>query len=384
MAQVIGKNTLTGAGAAFNLTTPKLLTGTGQQAVIQAGQRIIEAGVAWAASPANGTASGSVRIALYDLATNTLISGTEVVLAYDGSTLQTANVNTHVKQTGLAIDISAHAGKTVGIGVAPPTQSANSGFKVIIETVTGASRNNHSATQATLPATFSIATTIANSAWGAYFVTEDIAPASPSLTGVNSGSGVAAGSTGNIAASTGTWASAVNTGALGGKSVTVTGFNAGTRNITFTMPGYVDGDTYPKPNGTHSVTFTDGTYSPVLAGIPLAPPAGRSAVDVSSPDNADQRKLGYWLALDGKTPVNGDVIIGVDSQVAWLADTGGSTVGPLPLTTEVIFWQASSGRTYFYNVTISAAGEIVSVNSLTSIGLTSIGLTSTGLTSVGL
>lgn len=205
-----------------------------------------------------------------------------------------------------------------------------------------------------------------------------------SITGVNGGTGVRANSTGNVATSTGTWSGSVTTGSLGGKSVTVTNFNAVTGDITFTMPGYVDGDTYPKPNGTHSVTFSDGTYSPVLAGIPLSPPAGRSAVDVSSPDNVDQRKLGYWLALDGKTPVNGDVIIGIDADVTWQADTGGSTAASLPKTTEVVFWQQSSGITYFYNVTINADGEIVSVSGLTSIGLTSIGLTSPGLTSVGL
>lgn len=205
-----------------------------------------------------------------------------------------------------------------------------------------------------------------------------------SITGVNGGAGVRANSTGNVAASTGTWAGSVNAGTLGGKSLTITGFNAGTGDITFTMPNYVDGATYPRPNGTHTAQFTDGTYSPTINSVQLNPPTGRSAVTVASPDNASDKKLGYWLALDGKEPVNGDVIIGIDADVTWQADTGGSTAASLPKTTEVVFWQQSSGITYFYNVTINAAGEVVSVNGLTSIGLTSIGPTSTGLTSVGL
>lgn len=180
-----------------------------------------------------------------------------------------------------------------------------------------------------------------------------------SITGVNGGTGVRANSTGNVATSTGAWAGSVNAGTLGGKALTITGFDEVTGDITFIMPAYADGATYPRPNGTHTAQFTNGTYSPTLAGVQLNQPTGRTAVTVASPDNTDPKKLGYWFALDGKTPVNGDVIIGVDADVTWNADTGGAAAGPLPKTTEVVFWQQSSGITYFYNVTVQGAEIVV-------------------------
>lgn len=205
-----------------------------------------------------------------------------------------------------------------------------------------------------------------------------------SITGVNGGTGVRANSTGNVATSTGTWAGSVNAGTLGGKALTITNFNAGTGDITFTMPNYVDGATYPQPNGTHTAQFTDGTYSPTLAGVQLNPPTGRTAVTVASPDNTDPKKLGYWFALDGKTPVNGDVIVGIDADVTWNADTGGTAAGPLPKTTETGLWQQSTGIMSLYNVTINGAGEVVSVGGLVTRGLTETGLINRGLVTRGL
>lgn len=380
MGQTIGKTSLTGTGAAFNLTSPKLLTGGIQQVVLAAGQRIIECGVGWSPTPTNGTATGSVKVCLYNLADNTPIPGTEITLNYDGAALQTANVATHVKQTGLTIDLSAHAGKTVAPGLAPPSQASNSGFKVIIETVTGCARNNHTTNQTTFPNPFSIATTTADSAWGVYFITEDISP-SVTITSVNAGAGVRANSTGNTAVTT--FVSTPTSGSLGAKAISITGFVAGT--VAFSMPNYVDGASYPRPNGTHTFTLTDGTNSPTLPSVQLNPPTGRTAVTVASPDNVNQKKVGYWLAQAGRAPVNGDVLIGVDSQVTWLADTGGIANASLPLTTELIHWQQSSGNTYIHQVTITPSGDIVVPDSgIVSSKITVSGITSRTITESGI
>lgn len=373
--QIIGDNTTAGfTGSAFNLTTPKQFEGGVHEVTLNSNQRLIEYGVLWLPTPANGTTGvRNLQIGLYDLDTDTLISGTATNVPYDTAALVAGGVAVHVKVTGLSINLTAHAGKRIGLGLAPSSAGTNSGFVVGIRTLSGSTRNNHSATASTLPTTFAVTGNTANSSWGVYAVTEDIPGATPSIGSINSGAGVRADSTGNVATSTGTWSGAVSAGTLGGKAVTVTDFNAGTGAITFTMPAYADGVAYPRPNGTHTAQFTDGTNSPTISGIQLNPPTGRTAVTVASPDNTSSKKLGQALALIGKTPVNGDVIIGVDADVTWRADTGGTAAGPLPITTPVIFWQQSSGITYFYDVTITELELVVEDATIDSVGPVRIG-----------
>lgn len=377
MSQTIGKTALDGAGAAFNLTSPKLLTGTGQQVVLQPGQRIIEAGVAWAASPANGTASGNVRIALYDLATNTLIPGTEVVLAYNGASLQTANVNAHVKQTGLSIDISAHAGKTVGIGLASPTQASSSGFKVMIETVAGANRNNHSTTQSTLPATFSIASTVANTSWGAYFITEDIELSATvdTITSPVIPDGTVTGTSTGFEAGAGT----ISTPNPAGNTTSNITFDAD-GDYTGTYATIVDGVAYPILGDSATHTFTQGELSATISAV-VGAPAGFSIVAVTTPNLVDPTYITANLDVE---PEADDILAYVTDDLTTTDGTGYWTA-PEPIVTQVIHQVRSTGVVYLYTFNITEAGVVPdSGGRLKSVGLSAVGSTSVGLSSVGL
>lgn len=189
--QIIGDpSTAEFTGAAFNLTAPKQFEGGIHEAVLNSGQRLIEYGVLWMPTPSNGTSGNrSISVCLYDLDTDIPLAGTATAINYDTAALVAGNAAVHVKAT-LAVDISAHAGKRVGLGLAPPSAASNSGFKVGIRALVGPKRNNHSTSQATLPSPFVVTSSTADSSWGIYAVTEDIDPGpdptpDPSLDGVS-------------------------------------------------------------------------------------------------------------------------------------------------------------------------------------------------------
>jgi hypothetical protein len=201
------------------------------------------------------------------------------------------------------------------------------------------------------------------------------------ITSINSGAGVKIGSTGNIADTTG-FASAPTDVTIGSLTVTVTDYNSGTGDTTFTVPAPTHEAVYPDIDSTQTVTLSNGSESASLAGVPFEPPAGSTAITVASPINDDSRYLGYWMIdIFGVTPVNGDKFYGIDADVTWTADTGGSAVS-LPVTTPVVYWDASTGIAYLLDVTVTPYGIVN--RGLTAIGLTQVGLTQAGLTAVGL
>lgn len=195
-----------------------------------------------------------------------------------------------------------------------------------------------------------------------------------SITSINGGAGIKIGSTGNIAQTSG-FASAPTTVTIGTLSGTVTAYNSGNGETTFSVPAPVHEASYPDIESTQTVTLANGSESASLTGVPFEPPVGSTPITVASPVNDDPRYLGYWMIdIFGVTPVNGDKFYGIDADVTWAADTGGSATS-LPVTTPVVYWDASTGTTYLLDVTVTPFG-------IDTKGLTARGLTATGLTAV--
>ena len=114
---VVGRQVLGATRANFNLTAPKMFFGAGYTVVIPPNYKLVEYGIAW--ENGNGTASGTIRPCLYDYGNSSadkpLIPGTTTSIAYNASTLGTGKK--WVTVTGLNIDLSAHAGKEVCMGL---------------------------------------------------------------------------------------------------------------------------------------------------------------------------------------------------------------------------------------------------------------------------
>lgn len=381
MTTIIGDNTTSGfTSTGFNLTTVKQFEGGIHQVTLPANQKITEYGVLWTIAASNGTASGSVQVGLYDLDTDTLISGSAQNIAYNGATLTAGGVDVHVKATGLAIDISAHAGKRIGIGLAPPSASTSSGFKVGIRTLTGSQRNNHTSNGSTLPATFSVNTSTSNSSWGVYAITEDL-PAAQGVTSINGGSSIPAGKTSTPAVLTGfTARPTVTTNAAG---VTASNYGGTATNMTFDISDRVEAGQYPALPSSVLFTFTNGSES-AQGSQNVTYKTGETKVTFSSPNTTDATYISKAFADDGHT-VNAadfyyvqysDLNIAVDGKITVTA--AGTVTGWLRPSAG-----ATAGKMYYYEITIVDGSITNVISGLASVSVTNYGLASYGLTSSG-
>lgn len=378
--QIIGDNTTSGfTGAAFNLTSPKQMELGIHQVTLNAGQKLVEYGVLWMISPSNGNASGQVEVCLYDLDTDQIIPGTATAIPYNGATLTAGGVNVHVKATGLNIDLSAHSGKRIGCGLAPPAAAASSGFVVGIRTLTGPRRNNHTTNQSTCPATFSVASNTANSSWGVYAITQDIA--SQTVTNINSGNDIDIGQSGVVASLTGFTGLPVIT-SNSQHAITAAG---GTANAPiFNLADRIEGGLGDSLPFEATFTFTDGAE--VASGNETIDyKTAEVKIIFTAPEKLNNTFLAFHMEANGHDTDNaefyyipyGDLEVSATSRVTvtnagtftgWLRPTEGPT----------------AGRTYFYQITVADGGAVVSAGGLTSRGITQSGLTSSGLTRAGL
>lgn len=174
---------------------------------------------------------------------------------------------------------------------------------------------------------------------------------SGSITDLNGGASVKAGSTATVTAS----GFSPTGGTGGGKALT--GWT-GSNPYTFTQPAYVDGGTYPEPDTTQTFVFTDGSQSPTINGT-LASPNGMVSVVVASPVLDDAAYLPYWMASLGYTPVNGDRFVSTTADCTVYAD--GRVTAPTGVSTVIWLWQASGTFTRSFNVTVNESGAITSV-----------------------
>jgi hypothetical protein len=274
---IIGNNTLLGTIAAFNFPTAKKLSGVTQEAVLLANQRLIGVHVGW--GPGNGNAAGSIKVCLYDQgnasANKPKISGTEITISYDASTLGSAS--RWVSVTGLSIDLSAHEGKTLCPGIAGPAASSNSGFSVLLATVSGALRTNSTTPTVTNPDPFVASTTSANQAWSVYFETEtiDTGGPAPAIDSVGTAGVVHVGATENIST---TGLDDLTSATIGGTAAAA--ISAVDGDGTITLADFVDGVVYPAM-GVVTVAVSDGSASASKTDAVLTTKTGWQYVNVS-------------------------------------------------------------------------------------------------------
>lgn len=207
-------------------------------------------------------------------------------------------------------------------------------------------------------------------------------PSAQIITDVNGGAGVRIGSTGNTASTSG-FTTAPTSGTLGGRAIAITAYNSGTGVVTFNAPVLVHGETYPEFDANHTLVLTAGAESASLAGVPLSPPTGSTAITVASPNNVSEDAFGFILVANGITPVGGDKFYGIDADVTWLPNLG-LTSGDLPVVTVVRYWDQSTGIAYVLNLTINGEGVVVDNRGLSVVGLSHSGLSVAGLSVVGL
>ena len=374
MPQVIGNNTLLGTPASIAATSPKLLYGTTQQVVLAAGQKLTSVNVGWGGKSIDPTGSPNFEVGIYD------VSGSNVTTAPLLYSLPVSFNNVdhtlpaHWISFAVDVDFSAHAGKTLAVGISAPP--FNQAFDILLGTVSGASRKNGTGNSQVLLATMATGTVSSNQAWSVYIETADAAP-TQAITSINSGAGITSGSTGNTATHTG-FSGVPTAMTFGGKAATNIAGNA--TSSTFDFPYYVDLETYPQPGTSPNFIATLGAETATLA-APLNYPAGMTGVTVSSPDTTNDKKLGYWILQAGRTITNGDMLIYTIADVTGSADSGFTAASPV---TTVIWHQIqSTGVMYQYNATITEAG-ITEATGLTVRGLSVSGLGVRGLTVRGL
>jgi hypothetical protein len=116
------------------------------------------------------------------------------------------------------------------------------------------------------------------------------------ITAVNGGNGVRAGSTGNKASVTG-FAIPPTSGTIGGVAFTNFSYSAG--EVSFSLPMYDDGAIWPSFNGPAEVRITDGVDTPILAEVPVLPPAGWAAIVMQNPITDDRTFLGFHTNIVG-------------------------------------------------------------------------------------
>ena len=374
MPQVIGNNTLLGTPASIAATSPKLLYGTTQQVVLAAGQKLTSVNVGWGGKSINPTGSPNFEVGIYD------VSGSNVTTAPLLYSLPVSFNNAdhtlpaHWISFAIDVDFSAHAGKTLAVGISAPP--FNQAFDILLGTVSGASRKNGTGNSQVLLATMATGTVSSNQAWSVYIETADAAP-TQAITSINSGAGITPGSTGNTASHTG-FSGAPTAMTFGGKAAANIAGNA--TSSTFDFPYYVDLETYPQPGTSPNFIATLGAETATLA-APLNYPAGMTGVTVSSPDTTNDKKLGYWILQAGRTITNGDMLIYTIADVTGSADSGFTAASPV--TTVIWHWIQSTGVMYQYNATITEAG-ITEATGLTVSGLSVSGLGVRGLTVRGL
>lgn len=167
---IIGKNTLTGAAAAYNTDAQCRLNDGVLAPTLTANQRLIEYHLGYGDFGASGVTN--IQVALYDVTGGfngaTLVPNTTQTFSLDHDALAG---NQWISITGLTIDLSAYEARRFAICLCSPSSN---GFAVIHETVAGAGVNK-SIVSTTPPATHAQSGT-GTTAISLYAVTEDFIP----------------------------------------------------------------------------------------------------------------------------------------------------------------------------------------------------------------
>lgn len=212
-----------------------------------------------------------------------------------------------------------------------------------------------------------------------YLVIEDVAV--PTITDVNGDETVAVGSSGNVAAVS-NYASSPTSVTVGGKACAGVSYNAG--NVTFTMPGYTDGQTYPETDEDHDLVVSNATPETDTITVRLASPADHASIPISSPVTNDNTYAGAFVST-----VTGDRWIFPKELPEGLEDVPGNYGFNIEADTKIITtspgtrvvwkWTAADSTMTLINLTINDAGEIVS-NNITARQITGTSITGSGIT----
>jgi hypothetical protein len=214
---------------------------------------------------------------------------------------------------------------------------------------------------------------------------------SQAISSVNGGNGVAIGSTGNIAMTTG-FSGTPTAGSFGGKTITITGYNAGTGAVTFTAPSYVDGQTFPDPDATQTLILTRSSETASLNGIPHLEPLDSVSVTMAGLVTGNDHYLESWVP----GLANGHKLVypmepttsGNPATQTFFVYANGDWEAPTAGLRVLWWWNSSTQVMTQLNITFNEIGEIVSVDtSATAIpcrAITARALTATALPSRGI
>lgn len=200
-----------------------------------------------------------------------------------------------------------------------------------------------------------------------------------SITSVNSGAGITAGSTGNTAQLAG-YSTTPTSATHGPLAMTGLSYDGGSQVLTFDCPAYADGQTRPPFDGVADFTVANGTQSATLVSVPTNPPPGWAQVTISSPNTTDPTYIGahtditdHEIAYETKIgesdlyPAEG-LVVATDGGVSIPADLAGEhTMYKRNLSTGVLTRLV---------VTINEASEVVIDAVINSVATVRIGGTS--------
>ncbi len=315
-----------------------------------------------------GTANTlKIRMSSFNTTTNLKL----VVRATDGTMLASGTIASSGGDSGersvSVSDFSVTSGTSYLLCILPNTGSP----RPMQNTTTGTTYSQSASTYASTQSTLTVPGTLSGAVRQYHFWVEGILPV-PTVTDINTTETIVAGSSGNTLTCV-NFSGTINSITVGGKACTsISG--AGT-SYTFTMPGYIHAQAYPNPNGSVSLVATDNLAGTDDISVTMSPPAGYSCVTIASPITNNSRYMGYCMAANGFTPVNGDKMLTLDADCTGSADTGISASAEV--VTTIWHWVLATETMYEYTVTVNNAGVV-------SAGITAASITATSITSAGL
>lgn len=187
-----------------------------------------------------------------------------------------------------------------------------------------------------------------------------------SITSVNSGAGITAGSTGNTAQLAG-YSTTPTSATHGPLAMTNLTYDGGPQVLTFDDVPYADGQTRPPFDGVadFTVVASGSSQSSTLVNVPTNPPTGWATVTISSPVTDDITYIGNHTDLSNheivyETKIGQSLIFPTEGLVVY---TDGGVSLPSDLAGDHIMYKRNltTGLVIQLTVTINGDGDVVIV-----------------------
>lgn len=181
-----------------------------------------------------------------------------------------------------------------------------------------------------------------------YLVIEDVATAN--ITDVNTTEEIRVNSSGNQA-TVANYSASPNAVSFSGKACTGVSYSNPT--VTFVVPNFVDGQTYPEVGVAHDLTISNSVPQSDTISVTLLPPADHLVVPIASAISNNSRYLGYYLTLnDGDKVIfpseSGDFVVYANGEVE-AVETG---------VRQLWHWNNATDVMTLLNVTVNEAGIV--------------------------